>query len=58
MRCSIEALLIKWGYDPIFAPNGNDEWEILQREESPRHALLDWMRPGVDGLTSRGDDPN
>jgi diguanylate cyclase (GGDEF)-like protein len=51
IRRSILALLVKWGYDPIVATNGDEAWEILQRTDSPRLALLDWMMPGMDGLT-------
>ena len=51
MRSSIEALLSKWGYDLVLATNGDEAWEILQREDSPRLALLDWMMPGMNGLT-------
>jgi diguanylate cyclase (GGDEF)-like protein len=49
IRCSIEALLSKWGYDLVVATNGNEAWGILQREDSPRLALLDWMMPGMNG---------
>ena len=51
IRRSIRALLVKWGYDPIVATNGDEAWEILQRKDSPRLALLDWMMPGKDGVT-------
>jgi diguanylate cyclase (GGDEF)-like protein len=50
-RRSIQLLLSEWGYDPIPATNGDEAWEILQREDGPRLALLDWMMPGMDGLT-------
>jgi two-component system cell cycle response regulator len=49
VRCSIEVLLSKWGYDPVVASNGDEAWEILQREDAPRLALLDWMMPGMNG---------
>jgi diguanylate cyclase (GGDEF)-like protein len=51
IRCSIEALLIKWGYEPVVASNGDEAWKILQGEDSPRLALLDWMMPGMNGPT-------
>jgi diguanylate cyclase (GGDEF)-like protein len=50
-RRSIQLLLSEWGYDPIPATNGDEAWEILQREDGPRLALLDWMMPGMDGPT-------
>ena len=49
MRCSVVALLAKWGYEPVIASNGDEAWKILQREGSPRLALLDWMMPGMNG---------
>jgi len=51
VRCSIEVLLIKWGYEPVVATNGDEAWKILQREDSPRLVLLDWMMPGINGPT-------
>jgi diguanylate cyclase (GGDEF)-like protein len=51
IRCSIEGLLSKWGYDLVVATNGDEAWGILQREDSPRLALLDWMMPGMNGPT-------
>jgi diguanylate cyclase (GGDEF)-like protein len=51
IRCSIESLLRKWGYEPVVATNGDEAWELLQRKDSPRLALLDWMMPGMTGPT-------
>jgi DNA-binding response OmpR family regulator len=30
--------------------NGLAAWEILQREDAPQLAILDWMMPGMDGI--------
>ena len=49
-RRSIEALLVKWGYEPAVASNGDEAWQILQREDCPRLSILDWMMPGMDGV--------
>jgi len=49
-RRSIEALLAKWGYEPVVASNGDEAWQILQREDAPRLSVLDWMMPGMDGV--------
>jgi diguanylate cyclase (GGDEF)-like protein len=27
-----------------------DAWEVLQREDGPQMAVLDWMMPGMDGI--------
>lgn len=50
-RRSIEALLAKWGYEPVTAANGDEAWQILQREPRPSLSVLDWMMPGMDGVT-------
>jgi len=39
-----------WGYDVVSAGNGHEAWEILQREDAPRLAILDWVMPGLNGL--------
>jgi diguanylate cyclase (GGDEF)-like protein len=49
-RRLLEALLAKWGYDVVVAKDGLEAWEILQQEDSPRLAILDWMMPGIDGI--------
>ena len=45
----LDHLLHKWGYQVIVAHNGTEAWEVLQANDAPRIALLDWMMPGVDG---------
>jgi len=42
-------MLTKWGYDVVSAGDGTQAWEILQSEDAPRLAILDWMMPGLDG---------
>jgi len=42
--------LAQWGYEVTFAVDGDQAWEILNRPDAPRMALLDWMMPGTDGL--------
>lgn len=46
----LENSLRQWGYDPVMAKNGAEAWEILQGEDGPRLALLDWIMPVMDGL--------
>jgi len=29
---------------------GEDAWEILQREDGPQLAILDWFMPGMTGM--------
>ena len=45
----VRNMLTKWGYDVISAADGMAAWEILQSEDAPRLAILDWMMPGLDG---------
>ncbi len=49
-RRVLEAYLLRWGYDIEVAQDGVQAWRILQRPDSPRLALLDWMMPEMDGV--------
>ena len=49
-RRMLEAFLVKWGYEVMVATEGEQAWDILQGNESPRLAILDWMMPGRDGV--------
>jgi len=49
-RTLLETALKKWGYDYIFAEDGDEAWEILHSEDPPRIALLDWMMPKRNGI--------
>ena len=42
--------LTAWGYDVIVSDNGLEALKILQSEDSPAMALLDWMMPGLNGV--------
>ena len=46
----LDALLRDWGYDVILVSKGEDAWEILQREDGPQLAILDWFMPGMTGM--------
>jgi two-component system cell cycle response regulator len=48
-RRVLEAMLEKWGYEVVAARSGTEAWEILQRPDAPRLAILDWMMPGLSG---------
>ena len=43
-------LLTRWGYDVIIVPDGLEAWSMLDSDDAPRLALLDWMMPGLDGV--------
>ncbi|MGH9469539.1 MAG: response regulator [Terriglobia bacterium] len=46
----LEALCASWGYRVIVARDGLEAARILEDEDAPPLALLDWMMPGMDGL--------
>jgi diguanylate cyclase (GGDEF)-like protein len=49
-RHLLDATLRKWGYEVAVACDGLEAWEILQQENAPRIAILDWVMPGLSGL--------
>jgi diguanylate cyclase (GGDEF)-like protein len=48
-RLKLESLVSGWGYEVITAENGTEAWRVLQRDDAPHLAILDWMMPGIDG---------
>jgi len=46
----LKTMLTRWGYEAVMARDGNEAWNILEREDAPRLAVLDWMMPGMDGV--------
>ncbi len=48
-RRMLEAFLQKWGYQVVTATDGLDALRILESENSPPLAILDWMMPGLEG---------
>ena len=49
-RRLLEATLAKWGYEVVVTVDGIDAWQVLQLEDAPPMAILDWAMPGLDGL--------
>lgn len=49
-RTILAAILSKWGYDPLVVEDGSSAWEIMQKNDAPNLAVLDWDMPGMDGL--------
>ncbi|VGO21222.1 response regulator [Pontiella sulfatireligans] len=49
-RTLLKKTLTKAGYDVITAENGDAAWEVLQQDDPPRLALIDWMMPGLSGV--------
>lgn len=46
----LRSMLTKWGYEAVIAHSGTEAWRILEAEDAPRLAVLDWMMPGMDGV--------
>ena len=46
----LKTMLTKWGYQAVIARSGTEAWRVLESENAPRLAVLDWMMPGMDGL--------
>ena len=48
-RRMLEAFLQKWGYQVVTAADGLDAVRILESDQAPALAILDWMMPGLEG---------
>ncbi|MDA1277939.1 MAG: diguanylate cyclase [Verrucomicrobia bacterium] len=46
----LPANLQAFGYEVVLAADGADAWHILQSDNPPRLALLDWVMPSMDGI--------
>jgi DNA-binding response OmpR family regulator len=49
-RSILQLTLTACGHEIITTKDGAQAWTILQRDDTPRLAILDWMMPGMDGL--------
>lgn len=49
-RRILETHLRKWDHDVVSTSNGCEAWDVLQGENPPRLAILDWMMPEMDGI--------
>jgi diguanylate cyclase (GGDEF)-like protein len=45
----LRALLDSWGFEVITVTDGVSALAVLQTNDAPRLAILDWMMPGLDG---------
>jgi phosphoserine phosphatase RsbU/P len=48
-RMILKAILDKWGYEVVETCNGDEAWQVLQSEDAPQLAILDWVMPGISG---------
>ena len=49
-QATLRSMLTKWGYEVTVAKDGNEALRVLQAEDAPQLAILDWMMPGIDGV--------
>ena len=49
----LSTALVKWGFEVSTAESGADAWDRI-REDRPPIVILDWMMPGIDGITLCG----
>lgn len=49
-RRVLEATLLKWGHETIIAEDGEQALAVLQKEDAPPLAVLDWMMPKLAGV--------
>jgi two-component system cell cycle response regulator len=49
-RRILESWFKRWDYGVTAVDDGAEAWEVLQKEDAPQLAILDWMMPGMDGI--------
>jgi PAS domain S-box-containing protein len=49
-RTLLKKTITKAGYDVIAVEDGEAAWEVLQQDDTPKLALIDWMMPGMSGV--------
>jgi len=49
-RRVLQSWLQKWNYSVTALENGLDAWQLLQQDDCPPMAILDWVMPGLDGI--------
>ncbi len=49
-RTMLSRLLTSWGREVVVTSDGGSAWDILQRDDAPKVAILDWMMPDLDGV--------
>jgi two-component system, cell cycle response regulator len=49
-RRMLERWFTKWNYQVTAVENGLAAWEVLQKDDAPQLAIIDWMMPGIDGV--------
>jgi len=49
-RLLLEETLARWGYEVMVCRDGIEAGQILQSENAPQLAILDWKMPGMEGI--------
>lgn len=49
-RRMLEITCQSWGFDVLAVGDGEAAWRVLQADDAPPLALLDWMMPGMEGV--------
>jgi two-component system, cell cycle response regulator len=49
-RLLLRRVLTQWGYDVVATQDGTEAWDVLQGDDAPRLAILDWLMPEMDGV--------
>ncbi len=49
-RIALTAVLRRLGHQVTGVTTGEEAWDILQKDDSPKLAILDWMMPGLTGV--------
>ena len=49
-RLALESLLAQRGYQVTTVVDGEQAYELLQKDDAPRLAIVDWMMPGMSGV--------
>src|SRR5207237_6671761 len=46
-RVALEATLREWGYEVISVGDGTAALDVLESDDAPKMAVLDWVMPGL-----------
>ena len=49
-RRMLQGILTDWGFNVVPVCDGAEAWRILQENDAPRLAIVDWLMPKMDGL--------
>lgn len=49
-RRMLQVFLVRWRYQVVVATDGAEAWRVMESEDPPRLAIVDWMMPMMDGI--------